>query len=138
MRLVIDKIAQQWRSIKTAFTKINCEKSGSIEREELQVALKNWGLFLDQEKFEHVYQEFDHDKDGVISYGDFKKTIGEIIQPEENLYFRQDNPKTIILNAKEQKNCWREDNKVSINYLLSLDSKCEEPIPIQSGNFESV
>ena len=59
---------------------------------------------MDEEKFDYVYQHFDHDQDGVISYRDFKNVIGEKIQPEENLYFRQDNPSTFQLNAKEQKN----------------------------------
>lgn len=68
------------------------------------VSLKNWGLYIDSEKFDQVYEAFDHDRDGVISYQDFKKTIGQKIQPEEFLYFRQDHPKTITLNAKEQKN----------------------------------
>jgi flagellin-specific chaperone FliS len=108
--MVIDKIGQQWKSIKTAFTKINCEKSGYIEREELTYALRNWGLFLNQEQFEYLYKAFDHDGDDIIGYQDFKKTIADKIQPEENLYFRQDNPGTFVLNPNEQRNCWKEQN----------------------------
>lgn len=102
--IVIDKIAQQWKSIKTAFTRMNYEKNGYIDRDELTDALKNWGLFLNHEQFEHLYKEFDTDGDDTISYQDFKKTIGDKIQPEENLYFRQDNPNTFVLNSNELKN----------------------------------
>lgn len=109
---IIGKITQQWKSVKTAFTKINCEKSGYIEKDELRMALNNWGLDLDEEKFNRVYDAFDLDKDGLIGYNDFKRTIGEKIQPEEFLYFRQDNPSTFLLNPVEQKNCWKELPKV--------------------------
>ena len=37
--LIIDKITQQWKSIKTAFIKMNCEKSGFIEKYEFETAL---------------------------------------------------------------------------------------------------
>lgn len=37
---IIDKITQQWKSIKTAFTKINSEKKRFIDKLELQIALK--------------------------------------------------------------------------------------------------
>lgn len=102
--LIVDKITQQWKSIKTAFIKMNCEKSGYIEKDELKVILQNWGFYLDDEKFDEVYSAFDRDKDGIINYADFKYAIGYRIQPEEYLYFRQDNPNTINLNPKEQKN----------------------------------
>ena len=103
IRKIIEKITQQWKSIKTAFTKINWEKSKFIEKFELQINLKNWGFSLDEKTFDDVYNAFDYDKDGMISYQDFKRTIGRKIQPEEFLYFRQDNPDTIVLKPHEQK-----------------------------------
>ena len=75
----------------------------------------NWGFYLDDEKFDEVYDAFDYDKDGLIDYTDFKKTIGEKIQPEEYLYFRQDNPSTMNLNPNEYKSCWEELPKVKSN-----------------------
>ena len=35
-----------------------------------------------------LYDKLDHDKDGKVSYDDFKKTAGKNISPEEFLYFR--------------------------------------------------
>ena len=108
VRKITEKIAQQWKSIKTAFTKINWEKSKFIEKFELELNLRNWGFFLDQKTLDEVYNVFDYDKDGLINYQDFKRTIGYKIQPEEFLYFRQDNKDTIILKPHEQRNWWKE------------------------------
>jgi Ca2+-binding EF-hand superfamily protein len=113
IKKIIDKITQQWKSIKTAFTKINSEKKRFIDKTELEIALNNLGFFLDSETLDIIYKEFDYDKDGQISYQDFKTTIGQKIQPEEFLYFRQDNPSTIVLKPHEQKNCWKELPNVS-------------------------
>ena len=112
IKKVIDKITQQWKSIKTAFTKINSDKNKYIDKFELHISLKNLGFYLDSNTFDKVFDLFDYDKDGRISYQDFKRTIGERIKPEEFLYFRQDNPSTCFLTPREQKNCWKELPKV--------------------------
>ena len=50
---------------------------------------------MSDEQFEIIYDSFDVDKDGKISYSDFHKSIGSEIHPGESLYFRQDKPQTI-------------------------------------------
>jgi Ca2+-binding EF-hand superfamily protein len=71
---------------------LNKEKSGAIEPEELQFYLQHWGLNLNKEQFQYIFDKFDYDRDGKISYKDFHKTIGSEIHPGETLYFRQDKP----------------------------------------------
>ena len=51
------------------------------------------------QQFDDLFNKFDVDKDGIISYKDFQTTIGIEINPPEELYFRQDVkrvPKPII------------------------------------------
>ena len=131
IKKVIDKITQQWKSIKTAFTKINTEKKKYIDKLELKIALKNLGFYLDSSVFNKLYDIFDYDKDGQISYQDFKATIGEKIQPEEFLYFRQDNPSTIVLTPREQRNWWKELPNVR-RFWLFIGKTWGQSIPIQN------
>ena len=66
----------------------------------MQVYLHHWGLYLTDQQFRKVFDKFDQDKDGKISYEDFQNTVGMEINPMEFLYFRQDNPKAAkIINC---------------------------------------
>ncbi len=44
---------------------------------------------MSDEQFHEIYNIFDFDKDGKISYSDFNKAVGSEIHPGETLYFRQ-------------------------------------------------
>jgi len=90
---VIEKIKFQWKTLKKAFIDLNSEKTGAIRPEELKHYLHHWGLFINETQFKTLFDKFDHDKDGKISYEDFQNTVGMEINPMEFLYFRQDNPK---------------------------------------------
>jgi Ca2+-binding EF-hand superfamily protein len=68
---VIEKIKFQWKTLKKAFIDLNQEKSGAIKPEELKLYLNHWGLFLTDEQFQILFNKFDQDKDGRISYEDF-------------------------------------------------------------------
>lgn len=50
---------------------LNMEKSGSISPEELRFYFKHWGLNLTDEQFKYLFNKFDLDGDGKISYKDF-------------------------------------------------------------------
>lgn len=67
---------------------LNMEKSGAILPDELRFYFKHWGLNLTDEQFIHIFDRFDLDKDGKISYKDFQLTVGSEIHPAEGLYFR--------------------------------------------------
>jgi len=88
--MVLQKIREQWKTIKKSFHDISKEKSGFIEADELKFYLRHWGLSVTEQTFNHLVQELDWDKDGKISYSDFQKTVGAEIHPGEGLYFRQD------------------------------------------------
>jgi Ca2+-binding EF-hand superfamily protein len=62
--------------------------SGYLSKDELKFYFTHWGLSMTNEEFEKVYDYFDIDKDGKISYFDFNKAVGPEIHPGETLYFR--------------------------------------------------
>lgn len=59
-----------------------------IAPEELRFYFNHWGFNLNDQRFSMIYNKFDYDGDGKISYDDFHKTIGSEIHPGEILYFR--------------------------------------------------
>ena len=51
---------------------LNTKKSGAIEPEELKFYFHHWGLGgISNEQFKALFDKFDADKDGKISYKDF-------------------------------------------------------------------
>jgi len=70
-KTVLDKIQFQWKTLRKAFMDLNMEKSGSIMPEELRFYFKHWGLTLTDEQFRYLFDKFDLDGDGKISYKDF-------------------------------------------------------------------
>lgn len=68
--------------------------------------MHHWGLQLNKEQFQFIFNKFDYDQDGRISYKDFHKTIGSEIHPGESLYFRQDKPHMARINKCKHDRCW--------------------------------
>ena len=60
---------------------------------------------LSEEQFEKVFNRFDLDKDGFISYKDFQLSIGMDMFPQEGLYFRQDVPQNAKINTCHHPHC---------------------------------
>lgn len=71
---------------------LNIEKTGKISQRELKFYLNFWGIDISQKDFDIIFNRFDLDKDGLISYKDFQVSIGSEMFPSEGLYFRQDKP----------------------------------------------
>jgi len=67
---------------------LNIEKTGKISRREFKFYLNFWGLEITEDEFNNVFNKFDIDGDGVISYKDFQVSIGAEMFPAEGLYFR--------------------------------------------------
>ena len=85
---ILQKFANQWSSLKKAFKDLSQSEKGYIHSYDLQHLFEHWGLQLNQEQFEKVFQKFDYDNDGKISYNDLQRIVGKILAPYENLYFR--------------------------------------------------
>ena len=68
---ILEKIKFQWKTCRKAFHDMNVEKTGQITRNEFKFYLHFWGLDISDEQFEHCFNKFDLDKDGVIGYKDF-------------------------------------------------------------------
>ena len=85
-RKVMDKMKYQWKKIRKAFMNLNIEKSGAITKQDLTIYFSSWGLT--KEQFDWLFDQFDKDKDGKISYNDFTTSIGAELYPQEGLYFR--------------------------------------------------
>jgi Ca2+-binding EF-hand superfamily protein len=85
----LEKIKFQWKTLRKAFMDLNVKKSGSIEPKELWFYFEHWGLGgITEAQFQQLFDKFDLDKDGKISYKDFQMTVGSEIHPAEGLYFR--------------------------------------------------
>jgi hypothetical protein len=80
--------------------------SGIISKPELQFYFTHWGLKMSDKQFNEIYDTFDVDKDGKISYSDFHKSIGSEIHPGETLYFRQDKPQAVKIKVCSEFQCW--------------------------------
>lgn len=78
---------------------LNIEKTGKISKRELKFYLNFWGIELNDREFERVFEKFDLDGDGLISYKDFQMSIGCEMFPQEGLYFRQDKPQQCKINS---------------------------------------
>ena len=89
---ILEKIKFQWKTLRKAFMDLNIEKTGKISQREFKFYLNFWGIDISQSDFDHVFNRFDLDKDGLISYKDFQISIGSEMFPSEGLYFRQDKP----------------------------------------------
>ncbi|CDW71437.1 ef-hand calcium-binding domain-containing protein 6 [Stylonychia lemnae] len=106
-KTIIEKIKSQWKTIRKAFIDLNKEKTGFIEAEELRFYFLHWGLTLTDAQFQFIFNKFDFDKDGKISYKDFHKSVGSEIHPGETLYFRQDKPHMMRMNKCQHNKCWQ-------------------------------
>ena len=84
---------------------LNIDKSGSITKKDLALYFYSWQLSPQQ--FNWLYEKFDCDKDGKISYNDFTKTIGSELYPQEGLYFRQDKLQNGKFNPCKHPMCWQ-------------------------------
>lgn len=67
---------------------LNIEKTGSISKREFKFYLNFWGMEISETEFQHIFNRFDLDMDGLISYKDFQLSIGSEMFPAEGLYFR--------------------------------------------------
>ena len=78
---------------------LNVEKTGKITKREFWSYLVFWGMEISDADFNHVFERFDIDGDGKISYKDFQKSIGSEMFPAEGLYFRQDKQQIQQINV---------------------------------------
>ena len=112
---ILEKIKFQWKTIRKAFQDMNVSKTGKISAEEFKYFLQFWGMSITQEQFAAVFNKFDLDGDGALSYKDFQQSIGAEMFPAEGLYFRQDKAQQCRVNACKQSECWQ-PTKNTLNY----------------------
>ena len=111
MKRILDKISTQWKTLKKAFSDLNQGKNGWISEIDLKKYLVNWGFNTTDEQFKEFYEFLDYDKDGHITYEDFKNSVGSVISPIEHLYFRQDIPPQKLVTSKNS-NYWEDTEGV--------------------------
>lgn len=76
---VLDNMKFKWKKIRKAFMNLNLDKSGAITKKDLALYFSSWQLSKYQ--FDWLFDKFDQDRDGKISYKDFTKTIGSELYP---------------------------------------------------------
>ena len=59
-----------------------------ISPPELKFYFNHWGIKMTDEQFQEIYEWFDADGDGCVSYQDFNAAVGSEIHPGETPYFR--------------------------------------------------
>jgi len=108
MNRLINKIRQQWRTVNKAFKDFNEDNDEFIQKDELIFFLTHWGFPLPEAEQDLVFNYFDKDGDGQISYQDFVQSIGYEIHPSETLYFRQEMPGIVkqMNSACDEAGCW--------------------------------
>ena len=58
--------------------------------------MKKWGNEIpEKEKLQAIFDRFDVDKDGKISFNDLQKSMGKVLHPKCDEYFRQDTKETV-------------------------------------------
>ena len=67
---IISKIYYQWKTMRKAFTGMDVSRNGAIVMEDLRFYLTHWGVSTSEEKFKELFNFFDADGDGRISYKD--------------------------------------------------------------------
>lgn len=106
--MVFDKIKFQWKTVSRAFNSINRDASKQgINEGELKHYLNHWGFLLKPQQFKELFDIFDADRDGIISYKDFHNAIAYEIHPIESLYFRQDKDHFIKHTKCLHFQCWQ-------------------------------
>jgi Ca2+-binding EF-hand superfamily protein len=69
---ILEKMKFQWKTLRKAFMDLNIEKTGSISKRELKFFFNFWGMdSMSETEFQYIFDRFDLDKDGLISYKDF-------------------------------------------------------------------
>jgi Ca2+-binding EF-hand superfamily protein len=106
MKVILEKIQYQWKTIRKSFHDISKDTRGQMEAEELKFYLNHWGIHVTDETFNKIFETLDWDKDGKVSYTDFQKTVGREIHPGESLYFRQDKPTMLEMTTCKHLKCW--------------------------------
>jgi len=86
---------------------LNIEKTGKISKREFKFYLNFWGMSISEHDFEKIFNRFDLDGDGLISYKDFQLSIGSEMFPAEGLYFRQDKKQQCKFNCCQHDECWQ-------------------------------
>ncbi|KAL7674158.1 hypothetical protein ACOME3_000438 [Neoechinorhynchus agilis] len=61
------------QELREAFERLDNDKSGSIEKCDLALGLKNLGLNLDEKDFEQIFAFMDKNLDGKLDFEEFKK-----------------------------------------------------------------
>ena len=57
--------------MRKAFVQLDISKNGFIDKNDLKYYLTHWGVAATEEKFIELFNYFDVDGDGQISYKDF-------------------------------------------------------------------
>ena len=65
---LIPKIRQQWGTVRKAFSSFNENNDPYIDKKELIFFLEHWGFPISKDQEQIVFDWFDRDKDGQISY----------------------------------------------------------------------
>lgn len=103
---IVAKIYYQWKTMRKSFMSMDVSKNGYISLKDLNYYLTHWGVVADEKQAQHLFDYFDADGDGQISYKDFQLTVGKEMQPDQGAYWRQDMPRQTRIKSCKTDHCW--------------------------------
>jgi len=86
--LIKVKLANNWVSVRKAFLDLDADYDGFVTVEDMVRVLG--GEEMDFKDLVKLINDKDQKKQGKISYTDFSKWLGGVIQQSEGFYFRHD------------------------------------------------
>lgn len=103
-----------------AFIAMDVSKTGTISPADLKFYLTHWGVAADEPTFMELFNYFDFDGDGEISYKDFQLTVGKEMQPDQGAYWRRDMPRQTRIKSCKADFCWHVPQDFSVFCKIHL------------------
>lgn len=72
--------------VKKAFSKMDADNSGRIDKKEFRDGLQDLNIFLSQATFDRLFRAIDVDQSGEISYEEFQKVLFEADPDAEDIH----------------------------------------------------
>ncbi|GMI19813.1 hypothetical protein TrCOL_g2266 [Triparma columacea] len=84
MKFLCEKIYEKFPTIRNAFMSLDTDRGGTIGKKELKNILDDCCYAIPDDTFEAIYNLFDTDGDGDVSYKEFMDQVKEIVEPGDS------------------------------------------------------
>lgn len=99
-RLLKEKFANQWESVRKAFLALDSDHDGFITVEDILRHFSQEKGLVNYNDLKKIVYDKDSKKRGKIGYTDFSKWVGNTIHQSEGFYFRHDSVRNPQFDAR--------------------------------------